>query len=219
MYFIRDGECGTETAFKIIAAKWKPQILEVCINKGGANFSEIKQHLIGATDAVIAKQLNSMMADSILIKVSADYNNPAKNVYSISKKALDIIPILYAMQEFAKQSTQKDPVEYVSAIEYTKKLIGNKWKSRILWVIYKNGTIRFNKLKNSIEGVSHKMLFQQLIDMEKNNLVVRTDYNEKNPRVEYHLTPLGDSAYEIVQSLADWCLKYKLIEPHITINH
>ena len=103
MYFVKDGDCGTETAFKIIAAKWKPQILEVCINKGGASYSEIKQHLTRATDAAIVNQLNSLVADGILLKVTIDNDNSFRTVYTISSKALDITPILSAMQQFANK--------------------------------------------------------------------------------------------------------------------
>lgn len=219
MYFVKDGDCGTETAFKIIAAKWKPQILEVCINKGGASYSEIKQHLTRATDAAIVNQLNSLVADGILLKVTIDNDNSFRTVYTISSKALDITPILSAMQQFANKCHEENPIEYVSAIEYSKKLIGSKWKSRILWVIHKNQSIRFNELNNSIEGISHKVLSQLLTDMQENNLVIRTDYNEKSPRVEYRLTTMGNKGYEIVQALAQWCLEYELIKPYITINY
>ena len=62
------------------------------------------------------------------------------------------------------------------------------------------GTKRFDELKKSIGNVSQKVLTDSLRSMEADGLVVRTVYAEVPPRVEYALSPLGES---MKQSQAD----------------
>lgn len=103
-------------------------------------------------------------------------------------------------------------------LEFTRKLIGSKWKARIIWMLCHAEIARFNELHDSIEGISFKVLKQQLADMEENGIVSRTEYEGKVPKVEYSLTAAGKDAYLIVQSLADWCKKYGLIKQRIIID-
>ena len=132
----------------------------------------------------------------------------------LTTKATDIFPTMVMMQQLAYECQYKTS-ELSSSVEYAKKLIGNKWKSRIIWVIYQTNTIRFNTLQNSIEGISHKVLSAHLKDLIEHGFVVKKDYAQKNPKVEYSLTPKGATAYSIIESMASWCIKYGLITSYI----
>lgn len=214
-YYIYDGKCGTEIVFKMIGAKWKPWIIRLCYMENGCTFSDIKKKLPGITDSTLANQLYHLIQDGFL-KKSDDRENTG--IYAITEKTQNILPVMAAMQKFSEKSGYCK-VGYSSAIEHCRKLIGNKWNSRIIWVIHNNGVIRFNELKNSIEGISHKVLTEHLRDMERDGLLQRKDYFEKNPKVEYRLTELGEEGYKIIKLLAEFCQKYELIKPAISINY
>lgn len=93
-------------------------------------------------------------------------------------------------------------------VETTLTLIGDKWKVLILRDLLP-GTKRFGELKKSIGSVSQKVLTSQLRDMEESGLLTRTVYAEVPPRVEYSLTPLGQSLRPILDALSSWGEEYK----------
>jgi DNA-binding HxlR family transcriptional regulator len=55
------------------------------------------------------------------------------------------------------------------------------------------GTKHFNQLQRELKGITHRTLSKQLGEMEEHGLVVRKDYQEIPPRVEYSLSVLGKS--------------------------
>ncbi len=96
----------------------------------------------------------------------------------------------------------------VCPVETTLTLIGDKWKVLILRDLMP-GTKRFGELKKSIGSVSQKVLTAQLRDMEANGLITRKVYAEVPPRVEYTLTPLGESLSPILDAMKTWGEGYK----------
>ena len=86
-------------------------------------------------------------------------------------------------------------------------LIGNKWKLLILRNLMVKPW-RFNELLKSIEGISQKVLTDNLRAMEKDGIVVRKDYNEVPRRVEYSLSDIGESMRPIIKSLEKWGTNY-----------
>ena len=69
--------------------------------------------------------------------------------------------------------------------------ISGKWKMRILFMVGAHGTLRYGELRKLLDGVTHKMLSNQLKELAADGLVQRIDYNEIPPRVEYRLTENG----------------------------
>jgi DNA-binding HxlR family transcriptional regulator len=88
--------------------------------------------------------------------------------------------------------------------------IGDKWSVYVIHVLGDAGTLRFNELRNSVEGISQRMLTVTLRGLERDGLVARTIYPEVPPRVEYALTPLGRTLRELVRGLVRWS------EAHLT---
>jgi len=85
----------------------------------------------------------------------------------------------------------------------TLSIIAGRWKPEILWHL-KDETMRFNQLQRAIGGVSQKMLTQQLRELQRDGLVIRTQYEEIPPRVEYNLTELADSLKPLFDSIVNW---------------
>lgn len=85
--------------------------------------------------------------------------------------------------------------------------IGDKWTVLVLGEL-KNGPHRFGQLRQRISGVSEKMLTQTLRALERDGLVRRTVYPEVPVRVEYELTPLGQTIREPLRALTEWCVEH-----------
>jgi DNA-binding HxlR family transcriptional regulator len=70
------------------------------------------------------------------------------------------------------------------------------------------GTMRFSDLRRSVEGISSRMLTVTLRGLERDGLIAREVYPVVPPRVEYTLTPLGESLLDLVQGLLDWSAEH-----------
>ena len=82
--------------------------------------------------------------------------------------------------------------------------IADKWTTLIMGLLSQSESYRFNELRRAIGGISQKMLTQTLRDLERDGLVKRTMYAEIPPRVEYALTPLGDTLRGPLNALGMW---------------
>lgn len=96
----------------------------------------------------------------------------------------------------------------ICPVATTVNLIGNKWKILIIRDLLSKEKLRFKDLKNGIEGISQKVLTDDLRSLEADGLIIRTAYPEIPPRVEYELSPLGKTLKPIIDSMADWGNKY-----------
>ena len=90
----------------------------------------------------------------------------------------------------------------------TVQLIGSKWKLLILRNL-RMRPWRFNELRKDLEGISQKVLTDNLRAMESDGIVTRTVYPEVPPRVEYSLTPLGESMSPILDAMEQRGIAYK----------
>ncbi len=92
---------------------------------------------------------------------------------------------------------------YFCPVTATISVIGGKWKSIILWILFQE-TRRFSELKRMIPKITQKMLTQQLRELERDGIVHREVYPVVPPKVEYSLTAHGRSLAPILQAMADW---------------
>ena len=88
----------------------------------------------------------------------------------------------------------------------TLRIISGRWKPLVLFFL-RDGPKRYGELKRLVVGVSDKVLIQQLKDLEAVRVLVRTDYKEVPPRVDYALTPLGRSLADKIVPLCTWGTK------------
>lgn len=90
----------------------------------------------------------------------------------------------------------------------TVSLIGSKWKLLIMRNLLARPW-RFNELLKSLDGISQKVLTESLRTMEEDGIVKRKIYPEVPPRVEYSLSPLGESMRPVIAAMEAWGTSYK----------
>lgn len=93
---------------------------------------------------------------------------------------------------------------FICPLEFTLSIIGGKWKPLILWRLLNYKILRYGELKKSINSITHKMLSQQLKELELDGIVKREEYMEIPPRVEYSLTEKGLTLIPILQDMVHW---------------
>lgn len=93
--------------------------------------------------------------------------------------------------------------------EYTLSIISGKWKLKILYHLTCTKVARYSELKKGIQGITHKMLSTQLKELEHEDILVRKEYPQIPPKVEYSLSEKGESLIPIIYSLCDWGRTYK----------
>lgn len=81
--------------------------------------------------------------------------------------------------------------------------VGDRWSMLVLYHLTE-GTLRFNALQRRIGGISQRVLASTLRSLERDGLVLRTQYPTIPPQVEYEPTPLGRSLLRAVTPLVGW---------------
>ncbi len=88
-------------------------------------------------------------------------------------------------------------------------LVADKWSLLVLLALL-GGIKRHGVLKQKLVGITQKMLTQTLRRLERDGLVRRTEYAVVPPKVEYSLTPLGESLGGPIQALSAWAKEHSL---------
>lgn len=85
------------------------------------------------------------------------------------------------------------------------RVLEGKWKIVIVVQLFAAKTpLRFSELERRIEGVTQKMLIQQLKELEKDGIIIRTVYPQVPPKVEYSLSVIGRALGPAIEALVDW---------------
>ena len=92
---------------------------------------------------------------------------------------------------------------FTCGLHATLALIGSKWKPLILSFLGQK-TRRYGELKRAVRDASDKVLIQHLKELEADGLILRRDFGEVPPRVEYSLTPFGESLVQALKPLCGW---------------
>lgn len=93
---------------------------------------------------------------------------------------------------------------------YTLSLISGKHKMVILYCLMEFKVVRFNELKRYLKGISDKTLSTNLKELEADRLIIRKEYPQIPPRVEYSLNDCGRSLMKILDQLCIWGEENKL---------
>ena len=84
-----------------------------------------------------------------------------------------------------------------------------RWGSLVIAALVQAKTLRFSELRDTIGGISEKMLAQTLRELERDGLISRTSYPVVPPHVEYELTSLGRGVARHISALVEY------IESHV----
>ena len=95
----------------------------------------------------------------------------------------------------------------VCPVETSLEMMSGKWKVRILWKLHQGSILRFGELRKALPGITEKMLAQQLRELERDGLVTRKMYPEVPPRVEYFMSPFGQTLRPILELIAQWSVE------------
>ena len=97
------------------------------------------------------------------------------------------------------------------SVEATLSVIGGRWKPVILFHLMENEMLRFNEMKRRIEGVTQRMLTNQLRELERDGIVDRKVYAQVPPKVEYRLTEYGHTLRPILMAMREWGAEHILL--------
>lgn len=88
-------------------------------------------------------------------------------------------------------------------MKVTLDVIGGKWKPLIMFLV-KERTMRFSELQREIDGITQKMLTEQLRELEKDGLVHRKVFPQVPPKVEYSITEYGKTLVPVLETMHKW---------------
>ena len=94
--------------------------------------------------------------------------------------------------------------EQVCPIKHTLDIIGGKWKFFIVLQLFGSEQLRFSQLSKNIPGITNTVLSGCLRDMERDGILLRHQFNEIPPHVEYSLTEKGRTLSSVLLAIADW---------------
>lgn len=89
-------------------------------------------------------------------------------------------------------------------VTYTLSILGGKWKWLIIYLLFEHNILRYGELKKRLVGITHKMLSQQLKELDAANLINRKEYQQIPPKVEYSLSEQGKTLLPILNLMCEW---------------
>lgn len=104
------------------------------------------------------------------------------------------------------------PCEDPCPLSQVIRMIGGRWKLRILCSLYVDGTQRYSDLMKKVKNITPAMLSASLKELEADDLIVREQFQEIPVRVEYSLTEHGRELWPILHRLIHWAKQEPLDE-------
>lgn len=87
-------------------------------------------------------------------------------------------------------------------------VLSGKWKILILWYVAFYKVQRFGQLLRRLDGITQSTLAKQLRELEDDGFLHREVYQEVPPKVEYSLTPLGESFIPVLEHMLAWSAEH-----------
>lgn len=92
----------------------------------------------------------------------------------------------------------------IKPFDYAISVIGGKWKMHILFWLSKQPVMRYGEIKRALGNVTHKILSDKLKELENDGLIIRKEYPQIPPKVEYSLSEKGHTLMPILGSICKW---------------
>ncbi len=96
-----------------------------------------------------------------------------------------------------------------TGFSYTLSLISGRYKMVILYCLMEFEPVRFNELRRYIRNISDKTLSSNLKELEADRLIIRKEYPQIPPKVEYSLSERGRSLMKVLDQLCVWGEEHK----------
>jgi len=97
----------------------------------------------------------------------------------------------------------------VCPVAFTSRILGGKWKARIIWALIRNEPLRFSEIRRACPPVSDRILSKELRELEGCGLISRREYPVIPPKTEYRLTVLGRTLRPVMAAMADWGTEHR----------
>lgn len=97
--------------------------------------------------------------------------------------------------------------EFLCGLDAAVTVVGGKWKALVLWALSVEPR-RTGELRRELEGVTEKVLIQQLQELERDGIISRTVHSQVPPKVVYSLTDKGIALERALRPLGDWGEKH-----------
>lgn len=101
----------------------------------------------------------------------------------------------------AETEPSSKPLEYALAI------VGGKWKIRILWTLRGGENLRYGEIKQQIPSITDMMLSQSLRELTASGMIVRQQFQQIPPKVEYRITQNGLDLIPTLERMYEWALQ------------
>lgn len=111
-------------------------------------------------------------------------------------------------QPFTEPKTAVECSNHLRAVGDALYVIGGKWKLRVI-IALGHGHKRFNELQRAIDGISARVLSNELKELEMNGFITRTVHTQTPVVVEYTLTPYSGSLKNVMGALAEWGYQHR----------
>ena len=95
-------------------------------------------------------------------------------------------------------------IQRCKTMSMLQKILGGKWKLEILYYIAFSDIHRFGALRRQLGEIKESSLTKQLRELEADGFLIRHDYKEIPPRVEYRLSDLGVSFMDVIRYMKAW---------------
>lgn len=95
-------------------------------------------------------------------------------------------------------------IQRCKTMSMLQKILGGKWKLEILYYIAFCDIRRFGALRRQLGEITESSLTKQLRELEADGFLIRHDYREIPPRVEYTLSDLGKSFMDVISYMKAW---------------
>lgn len=101
------------------------------------------------------------------------------------------------------------------SITDAQKILSGKWSMRIILLLLEK-TMRFNEIQRLFPDITHATLIKQLRILEEYGIVIRKEYPQIPPKVEYSLSDIGKKLKPVLDSVMEWGDEYQKYQRRTT---
>ena len=91
-------------------------------------------------------------------------------------------------------------------VAFTSRVLGGRWKARIIWALMREGTLRFSEIRAACPPISDRILSLELKELAAWGFIDRKEYPVIPPKTEYRLSPAGETLRPVMAAMAEWGL-------------